>query len=75
LQNCQSALEQAYPGTIKIIWWSPLTFWRTLSCCKLYDYHLHQWVDFRGNPTSPQLIIPRINPIENAELPAMLADG
>ena len=54
LPTSQDALERAYPDTIKNIPWTPLVLRKTLVCCKLYDYRAQQWLDFRGNPTTPQ---------------------
>ena len=69
LQSSQRALEVAYPGTIKIIIWSPAVLWRTLTRCKLYDYTEHQWLDFNGHPTTPRLMtMPRC--AELASVPA-----
>ncbi len=57
LDQSQVALEQAYPGSVKIIGWGPSVLWNTLSCCKLYDYRQHRWLDFNGHPTTPSLIV------------------
>jgi acyl-lipid omega-6 desaturase (Delta-12 desaturase) len=31
---------------------TPAYLWHTLSCCKLYDYREHRWLDFAGRATS-----------------------
>ncbi|WP_010585544.1 fatty acid desaturase [Schlesneria paludicola] len=57
LPESQNALEDAYPQTVKIIAWNPLVLWKTLSCCKLYDYEQHRWLDFAGKPTTARQYI------------------
>jgi omega-6 fatty acid desaturase (delta-12 desaturase) len=52
LEQSQQALENKYPQSIKIINWNLRVYWNTLSCCKLYDYREHRWLDYRGNPTT-----------------------
>lgn len=52
LEQSQQALENRYPQSIKIINWNLHVYWITLSCCKLYDYREHRWLDYQGNPTT-----------------------
>jgi omega-6 fatty acid desaturase (delta-12 desaturase) len=76
LDKSQQVLETAYPGTIKIIGWSPRVLLTTLKCCKLYDYREHRWLDFNGKPTSPRLVpimepaeLPKLAPTKASALP------
>lgn len=52
LPKAQQALRDAYPEDIRVVHSTPLSFWRTMRCCKLYDYRRHEWLDFRGRTTS-----------------------
>jgi omega-6 fatty acid desaturase (delta-12 desaturase) len=65
LHKGQRALETAFPKSIKIITWTPRVFYRTMRCCKLYDYRENRWLDFRGHPTTPRICPMRI-PNESA---------
>jgi omega-6 fatty acid desaturase (delta-12 desaturase) len=48
---------------------SPAYLWRTLACCKLYDYREHRWLDFAGNPTSACTLPPHMQ--QPATVPAV----
>lgn len=56
LHESQCHLEAAYPDSVKIIGWTPSVWRKTLSCCQLYDYREHRWLDFGGNPTTGRLV-------------------
>lgn len=47
------ALEQAYPGAVKIIGWGPQVLGNTLSWCKLYEYRQYRWLGGSNSMTSP----------------------
>jgi omega-6 fatty acid desaturase (delta-12 desaturase) len=52
LAPSQKALVDAYTDDIRVVQATPLSFWKTLRCCKLYDYRRHEWLDFRGRTTA-----------------------
>jgi acyl-lipid omega-6 desaturase (Delta-12 desaturase) len=48
---------------------TPAYLWDTLSCCKLYDYRAHRWLDFAGRITSACTLPERM---QRADAPAEL---
>lgn len=54
LRDAQRALEAA-SLTVIVYRWTPLTFFRHLRICKLYDFERQRWVGFDGkiHPCSP----------------------
>jgi len=50
LAEAQTAIETAGAGVVNYRW-TPLTFFRHLRMCKLYDFEARAWLDFDGNPT------------------------
>ncbi len=56
LNEAQQHIEQALPGQIVVQAWSVRELREILRRCKLYDYEAHRWTDFRGSPTTGQLV-------------------
>jgi omega-6 fatty acid desaturase (delta-12 desaturase) len=55
LPASQKLLEQRAPEhSVVVYYWTPLEYLRTCRVCKLYDYRRHCWLDFAGNPTTPE---------------------
>jgi omega-6 fatty acid desaturase (delta-12 desaturase) len=53
LRRAQSELEESLPEQVTVVHYSPLSLFRLLRVCKLYDYDSSQWLDFAGRPTAP----------------------
>jgi omega-6 fatty acid desaturase (delta-12 desaturase) len=56
LNEAQAHIEEALPGQIVVQAWSVRELRGILRTCKLYDYEAHRWTDFRGTPTTGQLV-------------------
>ncbi len=55
LTASQKLLEQQAPEhSVVVHYWTPMEYLRTCRDCKLYDYRRHCWLDFAGNPTTPE---------------------
>ena len=53
LRDAQSALEAA-GAEVVVYRWTPLSFFRHLRICKLYDFENRRWVGFDGRPRPTQ---------------------
>ncbi len=53
LPESQRLLEERAPEHSVVVPWSLGEFLRICRVCKLYDYRRHCWLDFAGNPTTP----------------------
>jgi acyl-lipid omega-6 desaturase (Delta-12 desaturase) len=51
---------------------TPAYLWDTLSCCKLYDYRAHRWLDFAGRITSACTLPERM---QRADAPAEFTEA
>jgi omega-6 fatty acid desaturase (delta-12 desaturase) len=54
LPASQRLLEERTPEHSVVVPWSVREYLRICRCCKLYDYRRHCWLDFAGNPTTPE---------------------
>ncbi|MEJ2363005.1 MAG: fatty acid desaturase [Gammaproteobacteria bacterium] len=55
LHKAQAAYMQTNPKQVHVFPFSLSLLLTTMQTCKLYDYSLHQWLDFHGKPTSPAI--------------------
>ena len=56
LPQAQKTLVSDFSGSIITVPFSLKGFIETVNSCKLYDYEQHQWLDFKGVPTTSSLL-------------------
>jgi omega-6 fatty acid desaturase (delta-12 desaturase) len=56
LNQAQQHIEGVLPGQIVVQAFGVRELREILRRCKLYDYEAHRWTDFRGSPTTGQLV-------------------
>jgi omega-6 fatty acid desaturase (delta-12 desaturase) len=48
----QQALEEAFGDNVVVERWTPMTYYRLFTICRLYDYDSRRWIGYNGVPTS-----------------------
>ncbi len=56
LNIVQQKIEEAFPDKVITYRWTFKKYLEISRICKLYDFKNQRWLDFQGNPTSPELI-------------------
>jgi len=55
LKTAQDEVRRILTNDVRVLIWRPWMTIDTLRRCKLYDFRNHQWLDFRGRPTSASM--------------------